>query len=152
MTTRDGYILTIFRLVNPYQVRGRRRPLILWHGVGVTSDSWLISTAGGLNQSGVYVENNLVANDCRVQVTDTLGYTLAACGYDVWLANSRGSVYGNRHVRYSNQEARFWQYTLTEMAMYDVPDTITYILRQTGEGKCLFVRTFPIDVQLDSTR
>lgn len=98
VTTADGYILTVFRIVNRYLQNGslpngrtRPRPLILWHGIAVSSESWLFSTPGGINSSGVYVEYGNVVNDCNTTVTSTLSYTLAACGYDVWLPNSRTS-------------------------------------------------------------
>ncbi|CAG2171093.1 unnamed protein product [Oppiella nova] len=87
----------VFRMVNPQLPNSgrqlRHRPVILWHGVAVTSDSWLFSTEGSIDSRGVYRENNDVFNDCERTVTSTLAYTLSACGYDVWLPNTRGTHY-----------------------------------------------------------
>ncbi|CAG2172003.1 unnamed protein product, partial [Oppiella nova] len=105
VTTGDGYILQVFRMVNPQLPNSgrqlRHRPVILWHGVAVTSDSWLFSTEGSIDSRGVYNENNDVFNDCERTVTSTLAYTLSACGYDVWLANTRGTHYSQGHMQVS---------------------------------------------------
>ncbi|KAH9408721.1 Alpha/beta-hydrolase lipase region [Tyrophagus putrescentiae] len=141
VTTADGYILTVFRIVNRYLQNGslpngrtRPRPLILWHGIAVSSESWLFSTPGGINSSGVYVEYGNVVNDCNTTVTSTLSYTLAACGYDVWLPNS--------HQRY-------WQFTLTELAIYDVPAVINslgYIGHSLGTDQMFVLQSLMPEV------
>lgn len=111
------------------------------------------------------MENNKLLNECEVSATNTLSYTLAACGYDVWLPNSRGTVYSTGHTQYNAEvgtsekgsvkkskwpniincsvdphlDSRYWQFTLTEMAIYDLPAVITYVLRNTNESKCVSV-------------
>ena len=99
MTTTDGYILRVFRLLNPHITRDQEKsnPIVLWHGVAVTSDSWLFSTVGSIDRRGLYSENNVVYNDCKINVTSNLAYTLSACGYDVWLPNTRGTHYSLGH-------------------------------------------------------
>ncbi|CAG2104798.1 unnamed protein product [Medioppia subpectinata] len=57
VTTDDGYNLGIFRIVNPYW-RGETIPILLWHGIGISSDFWLFSSAGYLSTNGVYSEQN----------------------------------------------------------------------------------------------
>ncbi|KAI2809606.1 Alpha/beta-hydrolase lipase region [Blomia tropicalis] len=131
--TYDGYQLNIFRIVNPFYANRstRMRPVVLWHGISVNSDSWLWSTDGRLNENGQYVENGKLVNRCGPKtITNTLSYTLATCGFDVWLGNSRGNQYSNKHRDYSNKDPEFWKYTLTELALYDVPGVVDYILNQ----------------------
>ncbi|CAG2106679.1 unnamed protein product [Medioppia subpectinata] len=144
ITTADGYILRVFRIVNR-QLRnsGRRlrpRPLVLWHGVAVTSDSWLFSTLGAIDNRGLYRENNGILNDCDRNVTSTLAFTLSACGYDVWLPNTRGTHYSQDHITLnSNRDSRYWQFTLTEMAVYDIPAVVRYILQITNSDSVSYI-------------
>ncbi len=100
VTTEDGYILRLFRIINPHVIQNqiKSNPIILWHGVAVTSDSWLFSTVGQLNQRGFFIENNEVINDCKRNVTSNLAFTLSSCGYDVWLPNTRGTHYSRKHT------------------------------------------------------
>ena len=106
IVTADGYHLTLYRIVNPYQRtptvtgRTRPRPVLLWHGIGVDSSSWVLSSEGHLNASGVYQEESGILNRCENGATNTLGFTLASCDFDVWLGNSRGSPSSIGHDLY----------------------------------------------------
>ena len=51
---------------------------------------------GRLTDDGQWVEDN---NDGPVG--NTLGFVLAVNGYDVWLANMRGTLYSLNHKKYS---------------------------------------------------
>jgi hypothetical protein len=44
--------------------------------------------------------------------------------YDVWFGNTRGNKYSMKHTRFDPSERRFWEYSMDEMALYDLPDTI----------------------------
>lgn len=140
ITTEDGYILIVFRIVNPFRRNTTndhsQRPILLWHGIGVSSDSWLYSTDGHLDSNtGHYIENSLLVNDCRTNATNTLGFTLASCGYDVWLPNTRGGKYSIEHRDFDpNTDQRYWMYSLTELAIYDLPAVIAYVLRTTRKS------------------
>ncbi|CAG2172360.1 unnamed protein product, partial [Oppiella nova] len=117
-----------------------RRPVILWHGITQDSDVWLISAEGVLNGKGVYMENNLVVNDCHQSVTQNLAFTLSACGYDVWLPNFRGTTYSMGHLILDpvfNQT--YWQYTFTELGLYDVPAVVQYVLRVTDKSSVAYI-------------
>jgi len=127
-TTEDGYILTVFRIINPYidQDQLKPNPLLLWHGVAVTSDSWLFSTAGEIDKRGIYTENNEIINDCHKIVTSNLAYTLSSCGYDVWLANSRGNHYSIKHtsldanIGMKNEILKIFKYQIYDYFRYKV--------------------------------
>lgn len=71
----------------------------------------------------------------------TLAYILADNEYDVWLTNSRGNTYSRRHISKNpdNPLSGFWDFSWYEMAIYDHPRTIDYILSETGNEKLYYI-------------
>lgn len=119
VTTADGYILELHRI--PFsptnKVRGTKKPVMLFvHGVFSSSDCFLIN--------GVH---------------NSLGFQAANEGYDVWLLNSRGNRYSSNHVNLSTSSTKFWSFSFHEMAIYDLPATIDYIIEITGQQTLHYV-------------
>jgi len=112
IVAQDGYILTAWRI---YSEVSQPYPIILQHGLLDCSFSWLIN-------------NN---------VTQTLPYILANLGYDVWLTNNRGNRYSNEHKFFTQKlnYNQYWGFSWDEMAAYDVPANIQYILKNAGVEK-----------------
>jgi len=69
----------------------------------------------------------------------SLGFYLANRGYDVFLANSRGNIYGQRHVNMSSWLPKFWDFTFDEQIAYDLPATIGFVQRLTKKTKVGYV-------------
>jgi len=42
----------------------------------------------------------------------------------VWFGNIRGNKYSMKHTKFDPSERKFWEYSMDEMALYDLPDTI----------------------------
>ncbi|XP_049620523.1 lipase member N [Suncus etruscus] len=119
VTSPDGYILSINRI--PY---GRRdanntgpRPIVyLQHALFTDNISWLENYANG-----------------------SLGFLLADAGYDVWMGNIRGSTWSRRHKTLSATEEEYWAFSFDEMAKYDLPEIIDFVVNKTGQEKLYFV-------------
>jgi len=84
---------------------------MLQHGLLCDASSWLLNTA-----------------------SQSLALTLATRGYDVWLANSRGTRYGLRHKSLAPDESKFWDFSFEEMASYDLPAVIDFITNSIGKS------------------
>ena len=94
--TEDGYIITLHRIVNPYTTSGQLdgggtgRPVILAHGLLASAAVWITQNLGG------HVTTDLTN---MTMADNMLGFDLARRGYDVWLMNSRGNTYSQKHIQ-----------------------------------------------------
>ncbi|CAG9795236.1 unnamed protein product [Diatraea saccharalis] len=110
VTTEDGYVLTHFRIPR------KGPPVLLVHGITDSSDEWLVL---GPNRS--------------------LSYQLADAGFDVWLFNSRGNRYSKEHIEQNIPKEKYWDFSLDEMGIRDLPPTIDYILNVTPYKKMFYI-------------
>jgi len=84
---------------------------------------------GLLDDGGTWFFNN-ASLDLSLELVDR--------GYDVWVTNSRGTVFSNSHVNYTIKDAQYWNFTFHEMGLYDVPANIQYILSETGFDQVVY--------------
>ncbi|XP_072140747.1 lipase 3-like [Dermacentor andersoni] len=110
--TEDGYVLSLQRVP-----RGARQlpgpftgpPVLLVHGL--------------LSSAAVWVLN---------YPHQSLGFLLADAGYDVWLGNYRGTPYSKGHIEFSDSDSRYWDFSLDEVGLLDLPALVDYVLDHTG--------------------
>lgn len=126
IVTKDGYILTCFRIVNPLR-NVTRRPVILQHGLMSSSRDWLMAAPGGN------------ADESPDQKGGNIGFELAKAGHDVWLSNTRGNTYSMKHISRSRWSSKFWQFSYSDFAKYDVPAVVDYVLNITGRDSVAYV-------------
>jgi lysosomal acid lipase/cholesteryl ester hydrolase len=135
--TEDGYMLVLHRIPrgktssyqsnikethhmdsNEQQTLGTPRPVVfIMHGFLQDSEVWV----------------------CNLDSSGSLAFSLVDAGYDVWLGNNRGNKYSHKHIYYKPTEDRFWDYSLDELALFDVPACIEFITDLTKVNKLTYI-------------
>ncbi|KAI3881398.1 hypothetical protein MKW92_034175, partial [Papaver armeniacum] len=103
----DGYILTLHRVNNANDDVKTKQPAFLQHGLFLDAASWFLDLQ---NQS--------------------LGFILADSGYDVWVANARGTRYSRD---YETLDASAADWSWDELVQYDLPTFLGFVNQQTGK-------------------
>ncbi|KAF2316442.1 hypothetical protein GH714_041783 [Hevea brasiliensis] len=113
VTTQDGYILGLQRIPKGLNTSGdsaNKPPVLLQHGILVDGACWLINAP----------EQNLPM-------------ILADKGFDVWIANTRGTRFSRQHTSLQPSQSEFWNWSWDELAAYDLSAVIDYVHEQTGQ-------------------
>ncbi|NXM24437.1 LIPM Lipase, partial [Oxyruncus cristatus] len=135
VVTDDGYYLTAQRIPHG---RGNPESMSISHEAEAQSSSMFCPPpkAVVLLQHGLVLEgSNWVTN----LPNSSLGFILADAGYDVWIGNSRGNSWSRKHREFEFHHEEYSAYSFHEMAMYDLPATINYILQKTGQEQLYYV-------------
>lgn len=122
VTTTDGYVLGLHRIPASHYNDGAEevhhvRPVLILHGFMHSSEAFTI----------------------RQRAADSLPLVLNNAGYDVWLGNNRGNRYSHKHITKNPKTDAYWDFSLDDMARYDLPSMIDYILAQTGAASLTLV-------------
>ncbi|KAK9120049.1 hypothetical protein Scep_018156 [Stephania cephalantha] len=112
--TKDGYILSVQRIP---EGRGggsgggaAKQPVLLQHGVLVDGMSWVVNSP-----------------------SESLAFVLADNGFDVWIANARGTRFSSKHSSLDPTRPEYWNWSWDELAAYDLPATVDFVHGQTGQ-------------------
>ncbi|XP_053201424.1 gastric triacylglycerol lipase-like [Panonychus citri] len=147
IVTSDGYILTMFRIVNPLIFSNLNdtdkltsgKPVLLQSGLFGSSDDFIINSPDGyIDQSFLKFRQSYQSVDYKKSGRN-LGFLLANLGYDVWLTNFRGNYYSRNHTTFDPNSSEFWSTGYDEMATIDLPMTIDYILAKTKKENVGYV-------------
>ncbi|XP_032842600.1 lipase member M isoform X2 [Tyto alba] len=135
VVTKDGYYLTVQRIPHG---RDNAGSVSTSHEAEAQGSSMFcpLPKPTVLLQHGLVLEgSNWVTN----LPNSSLGFILADAGYDVWIGNSRGNSWSRKHKEFEFHHQEYSDYSFHEMAMYDLPATINYILQKTGQEQLYFV-------------
>ncbi|XP_050231371.1 triacylglycerol lipase 2-like [Mercurialis annua] len=114
VTTKDGYILSLQRIPEGRVGGGgggaKRPPVLLQHGVLVDGVTWLLNPP-----------------------EQDLPLILADKGFDVWIANTRGTRFCRRHTSLQPNDREFWDWSWDELVAYDLPAVFDYVYAHTGQ-------------------
>lgn len=117
VTTEDGYILTIFRLPVNESCTAIKDIIIFTHGLYLSGDDCLIPGPG-----------------------KALCYIFVDNCYEVWVPNVRGSYYSRNHTKYNpDTDKEYWNFSVDEMGIHDLPAVIDYVLLKTNETQITYV-------------
>ncbi|WCJ37482.1 Triacylglycerol lipase 2 [Euphorbia peplus] len=112
VTTGDGFILSLQRIPEGRSggSPGNRVPVLLQHGVLMDGITWLL-----------------------LPPEESLAFVLADNGFDVWIANTRGTKYSRAHTSLTPDDPAFWNWSWDELVAYDLPATVKYVNDQSGQ-------------------
>ncbi|KAK3033471.1 hypothetical protein RJ639_033075 [Escallonia herrerae] len=91
----------------------------------------------------------------------SLALILADAGYDVWIANTRGTRFSRRHVRLDPSNPAFWNWTWDDLVSHDLSAAIDFVFKQTGQkthyvghsmGTLIALASFSEGKQIDKVR
>ncbi|XP_028794679.1 triacylglycerol lipase 2-like [Neltuma alba] len=111
VTTKDGFILSLQRM--PARRSGNsadKPPVLLQHGILSDAVIWLFNSP-----------------------EESLGFILADNGYDVWLANTRGTRYSSGHTSLTPNDKAYWDWSWDELVSYDLHACVGYVYNHTGQ-------------------
>eukprot|EP00923_Selenidium_pygospionis_P003396 GHVN01005398.1.p1 GENE.GHVN01005398.1~~GHVN01005398.1.p1 ORF type:complete len:512 (+),score=69.55 GHVN01005398.1:40-1575(+) len=96
-----------------------------------------VSTTG----SPILMVHGLMMNSegfvCRKEVS--LAIHLFDQGYDVWLGNNRGNKYSWMHSHLPRSGNEYWDFSIDELAAYDVPSMVEKVIHETGKSGIAYV-------------
>lgn len=116
--TEDGFQLTLHR-INPIEngFKPNGQCVYFQHGLLMTSDVWCV----------------------MLKKEDNIPFRLCELGYDVYLGNNRGNKYSCKHTNLLPNEKEFWNFSIDEFALFDIPANINYILELNKLNSLIYI-------------
>ena len=116
-TTSDGYILSLWHLVEKSKIQKKTKAIMLQHGLVDTS--WCFFQ----------------------QKKNSLPFLLMKQKYDVWITNIRGNHFslGHKTKNSQNHLSDYWKFSMDEHVKYDIPAFVSYIKKKTNLNKIDYI-------------
>lgn len=110
--TEDGFLLGLQRISHhgsTSENKPQGPPVLLQHGLLQGGDNWVLNLP-----------------------SQSLGFILADEGFDVWIANGRGTRWSHGHKAFSKHDKEYWDWTWDELAEFDLPAMLQFVVTTTG--------------------
>ena len=118
--TPDGFVLRLYRIpygrANATKPGGKRPAVLLHHGVTLSSACFVV-----------------------LDPQSSMGFYLADAGFDVWMANTRANTYSRGHRHHRATDEAYWQHSMDELALTDLPAQIDFITAFTRQPSIALV-------------
>jgi len=117
VVTEDGYKLNIFRIqAKGTSIKPGLHPVLIQHGIDNSALSWVVNSE-----------------------QKSIAFILANQGFDVWLGNNRGNKFSREHIKYTQDQRKFWDYSFQDMAEKDIPAMINKVRQESGAQKITYI-------------
>ena len=126
INSSDGFLPAMHRIVNP-NFPIPRSSVLMFHGLGGSSNNFLDSDNSG------YID------DPKTVIGSNLGLELARKGHDVWLLDQRGTPFSSNHSYFKPDQKEYWDWSLDEIALLDLPAAIDYIRAYTHRDHVAYI-------------
>ncbi|KAK7071277.1 hypothetical protein SK128_015991 [Halocaridina rubra] len=149
VVTDDGYVLTIHHIPpyahQPHNLRNNTslfqddNELVLGHGDEEESTK---SEGKSGTPKVIFLQHGLMgsSDNWNTNTKDhSLAYLLSNDGYDVWMGNFRGNIYSRKHTNLTDADPEYWKFSYDEMAKYDLPAMLDYVLNKSGVEKLHYI-------------
>jgi hypothetical protein len=107
--TVDGYLLAIQRIA-AVAAPATKGPAFLYHGIMEGGDIWVLNPG-----------------------EESLAFLLANAGYEVWIGNTRSTIYTFGHVLYQRQQKEFWNWNWDDLVSKDLPSMLYAVYNHTQQ-------------------
>lgn len=137
----QGYILKAYRIINPLADPKalNKVPVIAHHGISFDASNMMASSAKSRPRKPRL--NERVTLYKTENGTDDRGlyFYLSNNNYDVWVIQARGV--NDQVMRKASAKASksFWDFSIDEQALIDLPTQIEFILKKTNAKKAAYI-------------
>lgn len=108
--TDDQFFLGVQRVSRTAYAGMLKGPVLLLHGILLGGDVWFLNPP-----------------------EQSLAFLLADQGFDVWIGNTRTTRFSYGHPIYHKKDEGFWDWSVDELAQYDLPAMMGLVRSQTNQ-------------------
>lgn len=138
----QNYVLKVYRIINPLAdpKKLHRIPIVCNHGISFDMSSMMASSRNARPRKPKLDER--VTLYALENGTDDRGihFYFSNNNYDVWLLEARASnSQGSHRLIDGGNDKSFWDFSIDEQALLDLPTQIEFVLKKTGAPKVAYV-------------